>query len=193
MSLAALRWAMGAQAPDATAKLVLLVLADQHRANGGAVWECWPAVETIATAAQLSRTATRNALARLEAAGLIARTPTRGRVSSRYRLLSTGHEVDGSDIHSTPSTGHEVDGSGDPQPVTSWSQPVTSWSPTGHDVTPNQERTRKEPRAATANEQPRPQPPVVTAGADRYLDDHERAIGLAHLAELRSQLKSVTA
>lgn len=79
MSLAAIRWAMEQRAGSATAKAVLLVLAEAADASG----RTHLAQRTIAAAAELGERAVRDALAALETAGLLER-------EHRYRKGKSG-------------------------------------------------------------------------------------------------------
>lgn len=69
MSVHVMSWVLRHSEATLGARLVLLVLADHAREDGSAAW---PAVETIATEARLSRRAVQAALRRLEEDGAIS-------------------------------------------------------------------------------------------------------------------------
>src|SRR5262249_91082 len=86
MSIEALNWAIDSEGENASAKLVLLILAnyaDDHA-------ECWPPRERLEHVTGLSRSTVKRVLSSLETAGLIARVlrhDERGLArSSVYRL-----------------------------------------------------------------------------------------------------------
>ena len=185
VSFDALRWALSVHAPDATAKAVLVALANEHRSATPA-WRCWPSVDTIAGTAQLSRTATKSALRRLEAAELLEIESSPGRRSNRYRLAVTGHLATGS----LSTTGHDTTGSND----ANRSPENANRSPGDTQPVTSRPRTRNEPGknrgAAQEDEPPRPRPPLHEAAGDAQLSENERAEGLARVARLREQMQA---
>jgi len=86
VSLDASRWAWEQQCPDATAKLVLLALANRCAKERGGVCECFPSLNRIARDTQLSRGAVVKAAKRLDAAGLVRRDPGGPGRATTYRL-----------------------------------------------------------------------------------------------------------
>jgi Fe2+ or Zn2+ uptake regulation protein len=70
------------KAPDATANHVLRVLSSYADEAG----ECYPSLETLAEQTQLDKSTVCRALDRLDAAGQIIRTRSKGRRVTKYRL-----------------------------------------------------------------------------------------------------------
>ena len=82
MSVTALSWAFKAPMADATAKAVLVALADHADANA----TCWPGVARISVYTALGERTIERAVARLEGMGAIAVVRSDGR-ANRYRLM----------------------------------------------------------------------------------------------------------
>ncbi len=93
---------------EGNALLVLLALADFADDTG---W-CWPSMASIARKARVSERGARGIIRRLEAAGLLISEPSKGRTSSRYRVIVNPEAVAGSN----PSNPEAVAGSNPSNP-----------------------------------------------------------------------------
>lgn len=89
MSLPVLVWVLDHSTATLGARLVLLVLAEHAHDDGR---ESYPALDTIAQRARLSRKGARDALARLERDGHIERDGFGPRGQTRWRLLFLGEK-----------------------------------------------------------------------------------------------------
>lgn len=95
MSVEALSWSFKTDAGDASAKLVLLVLANFADEDG----RCWPSQKVLGQRSHLSDRTVRDALGRLEERGLITRSPRYredgGRSSDMIQLTPPGRNAGG--------------------------------------------------------------------------------------------------
>jgi DNA-binding transcriptional ArsR family regulator len=113
MSVGAVQWALETSVGDATAKLVLLALADEADSDG----LCWPFHKRLATRAEVSEKTVSRKITYLEDAGLLKKGPRKRRRSGRlsgydYSLamappdtLSAGSNADDEDRLSGPDAG----------------------------------------------------------------------------------------
>jgi hypothetical protein len=92
VSVEAITWALGAEAPSSTAKFVLVALANCARAEDG---RAWPSIAYLCEATQQDRKTVIANIARLEGAGLIREV---GRMGStkQIRMFELGQEIDNS-------------------------------------------------------------------------------------------------
>lgn len=83
MSIKVLDRVLGVEGVTTAEKLVLIILADYADDNG----VCWPSMETIARKALVTERGARGIIRRLESAGYLETEVSKGRASSRYRVL----------------------------------------------------------------------------------------------------------
>lgn len=142
MSVQALAWAFGTKEPRLGERLVLLALADY----ADAAHASWPKISTLAEKANLSENATREAIRRLEAMGLVYRAERRvesGRnLSNRYYLAAPNPVYDDDDPYAPrtwpqpggqpPATDTLPDAGGDSPPATVTHMAPASVTHLGH-------------------------------------------------------------
>ena len=145
MSIEVLNWAWRQDVPSASAKLVLLAIADHANGDG----YCWPSMKRIAGMTGLSVRQVSNHVTKLAELGLLVKADRR-RSGGQYRGWSYV-------VGDTSGSGLPVEGatSGSDLPLTSGSGlPVTSGSELPHGTTSeNRQRTTTSPRAARARDE----------------------------------------
>jgi len=128
---------------EGNALLVLLALADFADDTG---W-CWPSMATIARKARVSERGARGIIRRLETDGLLISEQSKGRTSSRYRVIVNPEAVAGFDPINTEavagSNPEAVAGSNSLNPEDSDTQPGSPLPP-NHQEPPIKKKEKKD-------------------------------------------------
>jgi hypothetical protein len=173
MSVHVVSWVLRSSPETLGRRLVLLVLADHAREDGSS---SWPAVETIAEQARLSRRQAQRALRDLESSGAITATGRSAKGTFVYSVNMSGRQYDappGGDIYAPVDVGNVA---------RSVLEPSTTTSPIGEvaradDVVehrPARDVVGNPPKAGDGDVAPVEAPPstdVVVAGSPRTAQD----------------------
>jgi DNA-binding transcriptional ArsR family regulator len=174
VSIAALNWAWSQECPNASAKLVLLALADKANEDG----ECWPGMDTVADMAGVSTRQVSTHLANLEDAGLIVRKRRRSRAGrlGRYTFhlnLTSGSTLPVDQEKSTSGSAPPVEADDQWKPdVPTTGSPASS---TTGSLLPVKEQPPKSNHQGTTNTGKRKRSPEVPLPDDwEPTDDHRK-------------------
>ena len=138
MSVEAIEWAITQRVGCTVAKHLLLVLASYHNGKTGL---CFPSIETIANATEMSERTVYRKLLRLGTLGLVTVQSTRNS-SNRYVLHMNRDTTRQMQVESLPADA--------PQPDSQSPQPDTQTGPTCHSVTLTG-NNRKEPSPSVSS------------------------------------------
>lgn len=143
MSVEAITWALGAEAPSSTSKFVLVALANCARAEDG---RAWPSVAYLCEATQQDRKTVIANIARLESAGLIREV---GRMGStkQIRMFELGEPANGTENGTVPK--FPAKGSAFPRKESQISPERVP--KTGHGTVRNHKGTVNEPKKPSAS------------------------------------------